>query len=405
MKKRKTILIICISFGIILVGIVIFFVSGRQNNESSNIIPVKKATDDETIMLGENKYSNLIIHDFEVGLTNVEELYNIEIQSNTDYQTRTFVENFEIMDKVINDFFVEEFDKSYITADFVFPGEEEIIYVGYNNIREKCAEEKYNSPETNFLFGNNTSEGGYMVQIDESLGHIWFSKNGFGSIQPSMHEYKQVYTYLSGKRQIEDAEINLKDRKVKLSEMEEDVLTFLNESFPVETSENIDFCIGDARVIANGNHDGICFQVRRVYKGVPFEYGPSFSSGMYVDELNSDGGELSYVESSSPDTMLGFGSVDGTIVETKSIDEMISLDAALSLLSDSIGENSIYDVYGVELVYRECTIPEEDMARIDSILEPKWKIITINQNDDKYTLFYVDVVTGEISERFEYYYE
>ena len=173
----------------------------------------------------------------------------------------------------------------------------------------------------------------------------------------------------------------------------------------METSESIDFCIGDARVINNGNYDGICFQVRRVYKGVPFEYGPSFSSGMYVDEFDSDGGELSYVNSSTPDTMLGFGSVDGNIVETKVIDKMISLDTALNILSKSVGKNSIYDVYGVELVYRECKIPEADMTRIESILEPKWKIITINQNDDKYTLFYVDVVTGEITERFEYYYE
>ena len=56
-------------------------------------------------------------------------------------------------------------------------------------------------------------------------------------------------------------------------------------------------------------------------------------------------------------------------------------------------------------MYRECEIPEERIDKLDAILKPKWKIITINQNDDKYTVFYVDVVTGEISERFEYYYE
>ena len=112
MNKRKTILIICVSFGIILIGIMIFLVFGKRNNKIENIMPVEKATDIEEILLEDNKYNNLIIHDFEVDLSNVDKLYNIEIQSNTDYQNRTFIENFEIMDKVINDFFNEEFDKS-----------------------------------------------------------------------------------------------------------------------------------------------------------------------------------------------------------------------------------------------------------------------------------------------------
>ena len=62
-------------------------------------------------------------------------------------------------------------------------------------------------------------------------------------------------------------------------------------------------------------------------------------------------------------------------------------------------------MYGVELVYREIIKAEEWDEIIATKLSLKWKIITINQNDDKYTLFYVDVVTGEITERFEYYYE
>ncbi len=110
-------------------------------------------------------------------------------------------------------------------------------------------------------------------------------------------------------------------------------------------------------------------------------------------------------DSESPDTMMSFGCVGGTVAETSEITKMYSLGDALGMLSESIGSNSVYDVYGVELVYRNCEIPEENLSEIDDILEPKWKIITVNQNDDKYTIFYVDVVTGEITERFEYYYE
>ena len=60
------------------------------------------------------------------------------------------------------------------------------------------------------------------------------------------------------------------------------------------------------------------------------------------------------------------------------------------------------------LKYRDKGVVKTDKEWDEIIatkLSPKWKIITINQNDNKYTLFYVDVVTGEITERFEYYYE
>ena len=126
--------------------------------------------------------------------------------------------------------------------------------------------------------------------------------------------------------------------------------------------------------------------------------------GEYVDDYYADYGEISYVESTSPDTIMTFGAVNGPIIEQETITEMISLDEAIYKLSESIGDISIYDVYGVELVYREILSTDESIPEVDARLVPKWKIITMNQNDDKYTLFYVDVVTGEITERFEYYY-
>ena len=350
------------------------------------------------------KYNNLIYHEFKTSLENVEGVYNIEIQSDNGYQDRTFLENFEKMNDVIDKFFMEDFDKSYIAADF-YISDEETIYVDYNDIEKECVDEKYNKPRAEFLFGNDTSNGGYMVQISEALNNVWFSRYSLGNIIPSQCEYSNVYQYISCKRQNEDVEINLKDMKIKLSEMEERVLKYLNNEFPIPVSEKIGFGIGDVRILNNGDYEGICFKVRRIYKGVPFEYGSTASSGLYNDKVNHERGEISYAVSEYPDTILAFGIINGTVVETGTISEIISLGNALDILSQKIGDNSKYDVYGVELVYRECEIPEEKECEIDAILRPKWKIITINQNDDKYTLFYIDVVTGEVTERFEYYYE
>ena len=407
MKQKKNIIGACFCLCLVIcivAGVIILSENNTQMGKPKSLAQVKAAFQTDIQELKDGKYDNLIYHEFKSSIDNVEAVYNIEIQRDNSYQERTFLENFEIMNAVIDKFFMENFDKSYIVADFHISNEE-IVYVDYADIEKICTDEKYNMPQSEFLFGNDTSNGGYMVQIDESLTNVWFSKYGLKDIHPSRLTYEKVYPYISCIRQDDNVTVELEDGEIPLAELEEDVLEYLNSNFPLEYDENIIWGIGDARVINNDGQNGVCFKVRRIYKGIPFEYGSNYSSGMYIDDVASDSGEISYAVSTHPDTMLAFGSINGTVVETNTISEMFSAGDALKLLSEEIGENSIYEVRGIELVYRNCEIPETRVDEVSDILVPKWKIITINQNDDKFTLFYVDVVTGEITERFEYYYE
>ena len=407
MKKKK----IIIGAGALVCGLIIAIVLLTTSNDeqpsdgSQELVSTEAAISSYAESIEEAQYTNLIFHDFEASIDDVKDVHNIKIMANGDYLDRTFLENFSIMKDVIDDFFMEDFDKSYIEATF-FMSEGDDIRVPYDDIEKQCIGKTYDEANLAVLFGNNTSEGGYMVQLDEGHSIAWFSRNGFGTIQPSMKEYKEIYRYISCKRQIDDVDINLKDGSIKLSELEEKVLSYLNDSFPLEVAENVTFGIGDVRVIDLGEYEGVCFKARRIYKGIPFEYGSNVSSDMYIDEYDSDGGEIGYVESTRPDTMLTFGHPSGTVVETDTITEMIPVDKAFERLSEKIGDNSVYDVYGVELVYRECVKADDiEEEGVEAVLRPMWKITTINQNDDKYTIFYVDVVTGDITERFEYYYE
>ena len=90
-------------------------------------------------------------------------------------------------------------------------------------------------------------------------------------------------------------------------------------------------------------------------------------------------------------------------------EKIISLDTALRLLSESIGDNSVYDIYGIEIVYQLQDLREydENGLLIESESDekargvPKWKILARNQNDSKDTWFYVDMLTGEITYRYK----
>ena len=408
MQRNKIIGLFALICIVVVSIIILLLQEDEANKDSDRLLSVTEATDLGEKLWEKYKYDNLIFHEFESPICKVDELYNLEIRFDNSEYERTVKENIEIMDKVIDNFFPEDFDKSFISVWIRFAPEDDIT-INYNDLHTIPNDEKYNHTWEIMMHGEDKDNSGCKVQITSGLTHIWFSKYGLETVYPGYYKTK-VYQYISGKRQGEDVNIKLKDGSVKLSEMEERVLAYLNNDYITEVTEGYEFCISQAMIIdlskyGLDEYEGICFGVRRKYKDVLFETSSSYQSGAFYDEFNTDCGEITYAESTSPDTIMSMGAVNGSIIEQDTITEIISLDKALDRLSESIGDNSIYDVYGVELVYRE-TIPlGENIDGIDARLSPKWKIITMNQNDDRYTIFYVDVVTGEITERFEYYYE
>ncbi len=410
-KKTKMLVLSAIALLVIAVSVVLIIISNKPKEEATfyTIDDVKDKMTSDISKIQKGKYKNLICDDFSASLEDIEGVYNIEIQNNNDYLKKSLVENLKIMDTTINRFFNEEFDKSFIEAEIYFDDEEGgSEHIGYNDLESALSDSKYKDyhsrhNESMWLFGNNTSEGGYMVQIDDGLTNVWFSKYGLKEIESN--DYNKGYLYLMGERQGEDFEVTLSDKSVKISELENKCLEYLNKDFILPVPENISYEIGDAYTLKNGDKDAVCFLIRRVYKGIPFECGSNGASGEYNDKVGHDHGLIYYADSNSPDTLMGFGKTDIKVNEIEKIDKILDLNNAMKILSDRIGTNSTYNVKGAELIYREEPAENNDSDSDCVKLTPKWKIVTLNQNDDKYTLFYVDAVTFEVTERFEYYYE
>lgn len=407
--NKKKILIISSVAAVIAAAVLILVIFNNKNKIKVTLCPiqeVKEKFDEDLTELKENRYDNLIYNDFITTFPDVEALYDLEIETDNAYLNRTTLENFHIMQDAINKFFKEDFDKSYIDAEFIFSYEDGgTEYINYNDVETKCKEDKYNKFHNNstklvYLFGNNTANGGYMVQTSEMLVNTWFSKYGMNSISPL--EFDDICLYLNGVRQGNDFKVSLKDDEVNISTLENKVLDFVNKDFLLPVSDNINYIIGQAKIFNKPDCMGIGFTMRRVYKNVPFEYGSFGSSGNYNDNYEHDSGTVYYCENEDPDTMLAFGITDGIIMETEEISEIIDLKQALEIVSKKVGKNSVYDVKGIELVYRSDMTRDESNTIVDR-LSPKWKIIAVNKNDDKLTLFYVDAVSGRLTERFEYY--
>lgn len=407
---KKKILIISSVAAVLAAAVLVFIIMYNKNRNNVTLYPIQEVRErfnDDLAELKEGRYNNLIYNDFDTSFPDVEILYDLEVEADNSYLDRTVLENFHIMQGAIKKFFKEDFDTSYIQAEFNFSDDDNgTEYVGYDEMETKCKEDKYNKFHDNstrlvYLFGNNTADGGYMVQTSEILVNTWFSKYGMNDISPFYED--ETHLYLNGVRQDEEFNVSLNDGETSISELEAKVLDFVNKDFPLPVSENINYIIGQAKIFDKPDCKGVGFTMRKVYKNIPFEYGSFASSGNYNDEYKHDSGSVFYCENGEPDTMLAFGITDGKIIETSEINRIIDLKQALGIISDEIGKNSVYDIKGIEFIYRSDMTDDENNKDVIDRLSPKWKVITINKNDDKLTLFYVDAVSGRLTERFEYY--
>lgn len=409
MKKKKMVVGICGAVCIALLGVGALLLSGNKKEDSGEgesskklqLVEVEKIKTEQILAeLKMSKYSNLMFENLPCYIDMSEGLYKIKIEKDTSFEDKTYLENLQTIDKVINDFYGEDFDKSYIEADF-YPGNDTVITKAYTELEEVCKDTNYNEVyDTGFIYGD---DGKHMVQMTEALSNVWLCRQGFASrLADSVNNR---YIYSSCVRTTEDMNVNLKDKTVKLSEMEAKVLEYMENDFPLPYGDNIQYGIAEARIIEEEglDYNGIRFVLRRIYKSIPFEYGSEGARGEYIDEYDHDCGTLIYAESDKVDTLAMFRYVNSSAIELEQIKKVISLDTALGLLSKRIGENSVYDVHNVEMVYRAIYTLDEKYA--EEIYTPRWKVATINQNDNKYTIFYIDAVSGEITERFEYYYE
>lgn len=87
--------------------------------------------------------------------------------------------------------------------------------------------------------------------------------------------------------------------------------------------------------------------------------------------------------------------------EGETLTSIIDLSNAIDILSNTIGNNSKYQVLNIGLVYRQQCLSLED-EEDDSIYEkykltPSWHIDCISEMNNQNITFYVDAITGEVT--------
>ena len=90
------------------------------------------------------------------------------------------------------------------------------------------------------------------------------------------------------------------------------------------------------------------------------------------------------------------GNTDRVEVKENLIENIVSPEEALNIVSDKIGNNSSYTITKIEVIYRLKIINDTISEGTEHTGIPCYKITGINSNDSKETYFYVEMKNGNI---------
>lgn len=410
MKKNKkvVILIICI-LAIVIVAINVKFGGNTQKDnigKTKNVDMVFKQLGDDVNNAKSGKYANIKIKNLNIDVENTEDLYQINIIPNYDYTKNTYKENVEAVKSVINTFYGENINTDaamvYIPAK---NEDDDMTEYSFQDFQKLVDEDKISGDGYFLVFKDNRENGekGFL-QIDPSLVSVWLSKGELESTSP-MYGYntKKVYNFTLNENISED-KVMLKDGEITIEEAKNFIENYLNNSLPYKKNDEFKYEVAEIRILDADGQDVIGACVRKKYNEIPFDYIDGTTEGIYNSDFWDDRGELCMAKTNEIDNICGLGG-DTYFIEKygKKIKKMYSFDDALKIVSDSIGENSVYDIYGAEIIYQFTPVNKKDddgeVSKYKGRLQ--WKIVARNENDDKDTWFYVDIETGKLSHRFK----
>lgn len=406
MKKKKfaIFLVLILSVGI-TIGMALILMQSKENNELDilyDLETVKKNCESDIAKVANGKYNNLKMSNVIVEIDSIDELYQIDVEVNDEYRNKSMVENFELVKTTINNFFGDEFDLSVVDITFFDINEQPLEPMPFVKVDEIILNKKESGSKFFLAFGDaRKNDGKGFLQIDSNLVNVWFSRGNIQATHP-MYSYdvKQVYNLTIDKSEITDV-VHLSDGEITIKDAVNFVENYLNNDLPYEKNEEFVYEVAEVRVLDVDGQDALGFCVRKQYKNIPFDYVDAVTSGEFNSTYWDDRGQLCMIKTGEIDNICGLGGDRYNVIKsTDKIEKIISVDGALQAVSKEIGDNSVYDVYGIELIY-QFTEDSEDNTLAKYSGRIKWKITSRNQNDDKETLFYVDVESGKVENRFK----
>lgn len=389
MAKNKLMIIIISIFLLILIAAVGMFINKSKEEkelesilkEGTTFVNLQEAREQMIQVMEKAKdgtYRNMKFKEFIPVIT--EENYVAAVTVTTPNAEMT-VDSIDNQVKVLETFFGENLD-----TNFLYDNMENL---DLETLKEKVANGTYSSDFCFLLYMKDE----YYGQVDNGINSLWIDK-GIEGVTPSVEKrIDKEYYVASSDGSLEDT-YNTSTGEMSVKEAIQAVETYFNEEFPIEINNQIQYKVIKVWVLEKENGEyAFEFGIRRAYKGVGFEY--AIPGTFAYGEKDSIDMITAYME--GKDNILFFNGlgIDRIVEETETYEKIISPEKALAYVSEKIGNESTYEITGMELSYTTIEIDGETITEST----PVWMIFAINETTDQATRFYVDVITGEVSAR------
>lgn len=379
----------------------------------ASLSEIRESKDEVMEQAYNGKWSNLHFERFDPYLSDEDEIYNISWEDK-NYKGLTGIDLFKELLKIVeyyaNDYpngeFIWEDKDEGFRNDWKYSKVEEVLKTGevpYEcdlSYRDKSEKEYYlrNFVSVNSIF--NMLIVNHRKITNTALEPMIEEGSYIGQGVSGMNEWflETVKVYLSNATDGSlDDEWQLLDGKMSVRECIDFVEEYMNTEMIYETNPDVKAKVYLIRVlkVTDDIYAYSCMVSRTMY-GLTTEVYPS-SYGDAQEGIREDGGLVELIEHNGIDY---FGYIPlATKLEKKEepITEIISLDNAFTLLSNRIGENSTYKILSAELGYRLTERYGDGYNYGEGT--PIWRIMTMNENDNKNYVFELDCVTGQIRSR------
>lgn len=353
----------------------------------------------------EKGYENLELSECSVSVPKLDAIYNVNIEFDGSFKFENNTSELENYEKYCN-FFFNRYDISsaLFSADEITDIETDDMYVYYPKVENYTEEIKNGSLSINFFMYRDIENSDYLsYHAGEKFPHQMnkgeafdITKSEFSKVSswlPSDMESttKKVASYANDGKH-DDESYMLFDGEVTIGEA---VSFFENEylsTLPCEFDSNYSLSVSriDVYEIKEGTY-GYVFKCSTAWNGIALNRGDERVS--YSPNATNQYEQISEALMIRKNDVESFMNIifPDIINEKNPIKNMVSLEKALDITSETMTKQVKFEVSQIELIYQGSYSEDYSSAH----LEPTWKISTFNPNDSCYYDVYINAVSSE----------
>ena len=397
--------------------------TGTTDLKSVSLRELRKGYKDTVRELTEGKYVNLEADNPLVMVTEEDSIYEIEEKSNTRYKEWDLLELVEKETAIVKSLIGDDINMDYLWDDTSWYYTDDEYNMHYPTYKETVESIKSGTYTPNNVVAQYCTYP-YMAYVGVTQGiddlrychvpcdfdYVVFMRGKLfeltdGQMGPDLEgddsNIDLVAVYYKNDESLDD-EYPLLNGQMSIREAISFVEDYFQHLYPYNIDSKVSEVVYKVEVFDIGK-ETYAFELAltRQFCGLTADSGQT--AGKMDREMHTymkDTTRVIMVEKNNVDIRIGSGNGHCMECVGQPITEVISMESALQLVSDSIGMNSHYEVEEISMIFRRKII-NDTLYQQEYTGIPSWKIRCINKADGKETRFYIDLKTG----RLDYYVE